>query len=206
MVVVLLSILGSLLLVLIGLLLLPITYQAQFSSDEKTTLATRISWFGLVVGSYKLGQGVELRVCGYRVSLSRGSPKKPKERKEGDIQKEKSKRRKRPNLDLRALWSIARKVIEHVSPQRIEAGLRFGFEDPYYTGVIGAFLYTRFGGSSVRLTPVYDEEVLEGWFLVEGRVIPVVVLYVALRGYAPVVFRNIQAKFRPNERKVDKYV
>lgn len=206
MVAVLLSILGLLLLLLLGLLLLPLTYQAQFSSDEKTTLATRISWSGLIVGSYKLGKGVEVRVCGYRLSLSRGSTKKAKVRKEGDIEKTKPKKRNRPNIDLRALWSITRKVIEHVSPRRIEADLRFGFEDPYYTGVIGAFLYTRFGGSSVRLSPVYDEEVLEGWFLVEGRVMPLVVLYIALRGYAPVIFRNIKAKFRSNERKVDNYV
>ena len=122
------------------------------------------------------------------------------------IKKAKRQKRKWPNLDLRVLWSIARQVVGHISPQRTEADLRFGFEDPYYTGVIGAFLYTSFGGRSVRLTPVFEEEVLEGWFLVEGRVIPIVVLYLALRGYAPVFFRNIRAKFRGNERKVRKYV
>jgi len=189
MLILLLFVLGVLI-VLIGLLSLPFSYQAQFSSGEQTTLAALISWSGLVVGRYKLGQGVEIRVCGYRLSLSRGSPKQAK----GRTKKDKSRKRSWPSIDLKALWSIVRKVIEHISPQRIEADLRFGFEDPYYTGVIGAFLYTKYGGGSVQLTPVYDEEVLEGWFLVEGRVIPAVVLYLALRGYAPVFFRNIKAK------------
>ena len=204
-IIVLLSILGLLLAVLIGLLVVPLIYQAHFSSDQKITFATRISWSGLVIGSYKLGQGMELRVCGFQLSLSGGGTKQAKQ-PVGDIKKAKRKKRKWPKLDLRVLWSIARKIIGHISPQRIEADLRFGFEDPYYTGVIGAFLYTKFGERSVRLTPVFDEEVLEGWFLVEGRVIPMVVLYLALRGYAPVFFRNIRAKFRGNERKVSKYV
>ena len=206
MVVVLLYVLGLLLLLLVGLLFLPLNYQVQFSSDEKTTLAARMSWSGLVAGSYKVGRGVKFRVLGYRISFSRSSPRKAKQRNEGDAKNKKTKKRRVPNIDIKVVWSIARKVIKHLSPQRIEADLRFGFEDPYYTGIMGALLYTRFGGSSVRLTPVYDEEVLEGWFLVEGRVIPIVVLYVALRGYAPVVFRNIRTKFRSNERKVDKYV
>jgi hypothetical protein len=58
----------------------------------------------------------------------------------------------------------------------------------------------------VRLTPVYDEEVLEGWFLIEGRVIPIAVLYIAVRGYTPVFFGNIRSKLGLFERKVERHV
>lgn len=73
---------------------------------------------------------------------------------------------------------------KHTRPMRLEAEGYYGFEDPYYTGLACALINcTSPHGDkyNINLTPVFDEEVIEGSFIVEGRIVPAVLLWILAR-------------------------
>lgn len=201
-----LAVLGALVLLVPVVLCFPLFYRLHASHYTNTTLVAGFSWSQIVTGKYELGQGLELRVLGLRKSLpnaSRGQeePSKPSAGKPRKKPKKKSLR-----LSIRVVLSIVRDALKHMKPQRIEGDVRIGFADPYYTGLLGVFLYVvPHPVGQVHVTPVYEDEVLEGWFLVEGRIIPAALLVIALRRLAPVILMHIRSKFRSNERKVEKH-
>jgi len=205
---VLLVSLGSLILVVLGILCLPLSYRIHFKKHDHTALLGRVSWSGLVVASYQIGEGLKLRALGIPISLStRLSATKARPTKDR-VEKKTRRRGKLLSLDFKAMWFILRDVIQHVRPKRLEGDLRLGFEDPYYSGLVSALLSTLswWEKYSLRLTPVFEEASLEGWFLVEGKVIPLMVLYYGLKGYAPIFVENINRKLKLRGRKVENHV
>lgn len=75
------------------------------------------------------------------------------------------------------------KVVRHVMPARLEGEVTFGFDDPYRTGQLlsaAALLYPVYR-DRIRITPVFDREVLEGELKLEGRIRLAVLLGAAVR-------------------------
>ena len=75
------------------------------------------------------------------------------------------------------------KVVRHVMPVRLEGEVTFGFDDPYRTGQLlsaAALLYPVYR-DRIRVTPVFDREVLEGELKLEGRIRLAVLLGAAVR-------------------------
>lgn len=75
------------------------------------------------------------------------------------------------------------KVVRHVMPARLEGEVTFGFDDPYRTGQLlsaAALLYPVYR-DRIRVTPVFDREVLEGQLKLEGRIRLAVLLGAAVR-------------------------
>lgn len=75
------------------------------------------------------------------------------------------------------------KVVRHVMPARLEGEVTFGFDDPYRTGQLlsaAALLYPVYR-DRIRVTPVFDREVLEGELKLEGRIRLAVLLGAAVR-------------------------
>ena len=75
------------------------------------------------------------------------------------------------------------KVVRHVMPVRLEGEVTFGFDDPYRTGQLlsaAALLYPVYR-DCIRVTPVFDREVLEGELKLEGRIRLAVLLGAAVR-------------------------
>ena len=75
------------------------------------------------------------------------------------------------------------KVVRQVMPVRLEGEVTFGFDDPYRTGQLlsaAALLYPVYR-DRIRVTPVFDREVLEGELKLEGRIRLAVLLGAAVR-------------------------
>lgn len=75
------------------------------------------------------------------------------------------------------LWETTKVVIRHAVPGKMEIRGKLGFSDPYYTGLFAA-------GSSlipdVNVKPVFTGPVRDITFHLEGRVIPLWILYKVL--------------------------
>ena len=73
---------------------------------------------------------------------------------------------------LKLLFTQAKKLLAHVWPGRGKGRIRFGLDDPYYTGQIleGASLVYPFIYKSLDLEPVFDKKCLEAEGNFKGRV------------------------------------
>ncbi len=73
---------------------------------------------------------------------------------------------------LHLLWRQAGGVFRHIRPRKLRLYLRFGFEDPYWTGkVLGyASMFYAYYHKNVELVPEFEQEVLEGNLYAKGRV------------------------------------
>ena len=73
---------------------------------------------------------------------------------------------------LKLLFTQAKKLLAHVWPGWGKGRIRFGLDDPYYTGQIleGASLVYPFIYKSLDLEPVFDEKCLEAEGNFKGRV------------------------------------
>lgn len=72
----------------------------------------------------------------------------------------------------RLIWRQFRAVIRHILPTRVRGTLVFGFEDPAATGNVLAALSILYAwyGDALRITPVFDEKILEVEGSLKGRI------------------------------------
>lgn len=64
------------------------------------------------------------------------------------------------------------KIIKRVMPGKVEADIRFGFEDPYHTGqalAILSILYP-FMGKNTSITPDFEKQILVGNVAIKGNI------------------------------------
>ena len=73
---------------------------------------------------------------------------------------------------IKSMLHYALKALKHLKPQALEVRLKYGFEDPSMTGMAcaAAGILTSATQYEIVLHPVFDDEVLEGSFLIGGRV------------------------------------
>ena len=87
---------------------------------------------------------------------------------------------------------------KHLMPQKFTGTLKFGFDDPYYTGMLSAALSPFYGayGKNVSITPYFDREILEGDLFLKGRISIGLILYILARVMLNKRFRYVLKKVR----------
>lgn len=65
-----------------------------------------------------------------------------------------------------------KKIVKHIIPKKAEGKIRFGFDDPYRTGQVLSLLSICYPWyqDSLQVTPVFDENILEGECRIRGRI------------------------------------
>lgn len=69
-------------------------------------------------------------------------------------------------------FKIVKKTIRHIRPQKLKTSVRFGVENPAYTGQLYALLCLMYGiyGKDIILEPDFEHTILEGEFQLKGRI------------------------------------
>lgn len=72
----------------------------------------------------------------------------------------------------RLIWRQFRTLIRHILPTKVRGTLVFGFDDPAATGNVLAALSILYAwyGDAIRITPVFDEKILEVEGSLKGRI------------------------------------
>lgn len=187
---ILISILGYILLV-VGILLaaiifIPYHYQAAGEKFDQSEIRGSVSWlFGGIKLIFSLGskQGRELTLVlmgiNKKINIQQGSKqKKDKEDSKADNDARKDKKRHDPRIFLKPeirkkLIASFIKILKHCQPNTLSVHARIGFYDPMCTGFLCAInsqLYLWLNKFDICIQPVFDEEVLEGRFLIGGRI------------------------------------
>ena len=95
---------------------------------------------------------------------------------------------------IKSILHYALKALKYLKPKAFEVRLRYGFEDPYLTGMACAaagIITSAAAQYDIVLHPVFDDEVLEGSFLIGGRVQILRVVIIGLECLFSKPFRNI---------------
>ena len=95
---------------------------------------------------------------------------------------------------IKSMLHYALKTLKYLKPQAFEVRLRYGFEDPSLTGMACAaagVLTSAAAQYDIVLHPVFDDEVLEGSFLIGGRVQIIRLVVIGLECLFSKPFRNI---------------
>lgn len=199
---VLLWLLLALLLLVLLILALAVDYRVKArAEDDKLEFTAMLSWAGVLKGAYTLGEDLRVKVAGFpiKTSVITSRKKQAGSKSEATIKKKSARKKSKKNgfpLGLRQALGLAKDLLRYLRPRTLQADLQIGFDDPYHTGLMMAFVYTALGQvSGFKITPVFDEAVLSGSFLMEGRVRPLALVVIALRTFGPVFLGNIKRKF-----------
>lgn len=91
-------------------------------------------------------------------------------------------------------------LVRHILPRKVSADVVFGFDDPAVTGQVLSlctFLYVWYG-DSLRITPVFDEKVLEADVDAKGRIRFGTMAALGIRILLNKNFRILLKRFRMN--------
>lgn len=95
------------------------------------------------------------------------------------------------------------KLLRHVRPRKIRGYLKFGFDDPYYTGLcLGAVsvVYPWYH-KTLRIEPDFHHKILEADLYLRGRVFGVYALYIFIKVYFDKNIKYMIRKFRDKEAR-----
>jgi hypothetical protein len=199
-----------LLLILILLLFAPVRYFAQGQKYEVSSVSAKAEY---MFGVFKLAlfkkdtERLQISIKLFGQALKAGS------RQKGRIEKaEKIKKGKREHRNIcgrladkgyRSRATImVNEGFRHICPRKFAINGLFGFDDPFDTAIAWVFLNSlSIWNEGCHITPAFDREMLEGEFIIDGRVVVGKLLwfYAKFRLSKPV--RNIYK----NERMERKY-
>ncbi len=79
---------------------------------------------------------------------------------------------KKEEKTLKLIWKQVKVLVRHISPRRARGKVRFGFDDPYTTGQVLAYISPFYGryAKGVKIIPVFEEPVLDGELYIRGRI------------------------------------
>ena len=188
-----LTILGYFLLgigiLLAAIIMIPYDYYVTGEKTDESVVNVIISWlFGgikLDFRKHSLKRGeLMLTLLGFKKKVKHGdksksssvSKKAPASSSDAKAVKAKHNSNFRKYLKkeiLKKILTVILKVFKHCQPRKLSVHGKYGFDDPSYTGLMCAFtnqFYWLFEKYDLDIQPVFDEEVLEGRFLVGGRI------------------------------------
>ena len=198
---IILWILGYLLLFLLFILglviIIPFEYALSGSRYDHYQIKAEIMWlFHLVKISfskeYQEDVSFSIESFGFRKALDMSGDKNDsptlhnkkdnKKKKKATIKQKKKKDWK--GFINRALFEkvalLIKELMLHMAPKKFECIGSFGFEDPYYTGISWAALYSfapLLEGYNLHLTPYFEGEKFEGRFYIKGKILVMVLLF-----------------------------
>ena len=208
-----LSILGYILLVIglvvTAIILVPYDYHVYGEYFDQPQLKGSITWlFGGVKISFqqRLQQTKEIHftILGLNKKI-KIRPKSTGAKNNKDAEHNKNKRtasnKKRLNFAqyykrdvIQKVMSAFMKLFQNCQPAIFSLHARIGFADPMYTGLLCAFnnqFYILFNNYDIDIQPVFDEEIVEGRFLIGGRIWLLYLILVMIALFITKPIRNI---------------
>jgi hypothetical protein len=187
---VLLYLIPILLILFAMIIFIPVVYSVEGEKEEYYFLLVKISWlFSLIklIAKKEENKKIEffLKIFGFQISL-RNFKKVQKQEKKKEIKKAGQKKQitKKPlnryfNFFQQSFMSqtlrLIRRIFRHIKPKVNRLYLNYGFEDPADTGILTGFFYMLFPNSSynntIKIQPVFGEEIIEGEISIKGRII-----------------------------------
>lgn len=91
-----------------------------------------------------------------------------------------------------------KRLFRHILPKKVRGTVTFGFEDPYITGQVlaAAAMFYGWYGKGLQITPVFDEQVIEGEGFLKGRIRMGTVLILGIRILLNKNFRVLLKRWR----------
>lgn len=213
---ILLIIIAYLLLFLLALfiilLLIPVRYHAEGIRNDDVPLSINGELlYGPVTYRYRAGTdcGIEhsLKILGIPLSIKHKNGNKKIE--QASHKRGKKVLGKLPGKDFfnKALKS-SKRLLNHLRFRRCDINCTFGLEDPADTALLWLIICSlplRGKGRNIRLVPVFDNEILEGDFYIQGHLIPAFIAYIALRFILSKPVRNIIKNKKERKNHVIKF-
>lgn len=187
------------------LLLIPYEYFFEGRKYEELLIRMKISWFKGAVGfNYIKEQDNKAKMFvnlfNIKIKLSKNKKDSKEEKKD---KKEDGHRNYLDSRFLKCAMTSLKKVLLHIKPKRFIFRARLGFEDPAITGMACALtdiFYTTLKGANIRFEPVFDDEIYEGECIIQGRVVLIVIAYIAFKLYL-----SRPVKIKPKIKEVKLY-
>ena len=82
------------------------------------------------------------------------------------------------------MMKAIKELFYHIKPRKFKLEGRYGFEDPFYTGIALAsinIMRPLFINYDVNVNAVFEEDILEGSLLIKGRMVLIAVVFIALK-------------------------
>ncbi|CAA7601332.1 Protein of unknown function (DUF2953) [Acididesulfobacillus acetoxydans] len=197
----LLSIVGYVLLiiglVLLAIVFIPYSYHVSGEYFDEAEIEGSLSWLfgGVRIDFYKGSDAniaLDVTLCGLTKKTKRGpgspgakSEKKTEARKKGKTVRSKQLAGLARYFDrdvIQKAVSAIVKLLKHCRPKIVSVRARIGFADPMYTGLLYALksqIYLLWHRYDIDIQPVFDEEIIEGRFLIGGGIwLPYLILVV----------------------------
>ncbi|HEY9062367.1 MAG TPA: DUF2953 domain-containing protein [Pseudobacteroides sp.] len=179
--------------VVLLLLFVPFTYCVAARKHKDTHIKAGVSWlFGLLGFTFSKKNWnksqLYIRLLKIKFSVINSNTKKLHLKVDSKYQKkDKLPQNNVRFLDknfLKPIMKALKELFYHIKPKRFKLEGRYGFEDPFYTGVaLASFNIMRplFINYNVNVCPVFEDEILEGNFLIKGRLILIAVMVIAIK-------------------------
>lgn len=187
------------------ILFVPFKYNILARKYESTIFRAKVSWFfGAIELIYSKEVGTRskfwLKLSAFKINIKNKKPQKIKAKKDAE-KKERNSARFLNKDFIACMIKAFLELINHIKPNKFRLEGRFGFEDPYYTGIALAsynILYPHLKKYDINTCAVFDEDVLEGVLSINGRLIVARVLIIALKTYFN---RNVRTILKSKEEK-----
>ncbi len=184
----------ALLVLLVIVLIVPIGFKVYGQKYEKIFFKASLKWFVGAVGfgfikDYSKESVMYIRILGFKKIIDGSKFNKKDKKKEDKKEKVKEKDKTRNYLDSRFLscaFECLKKVLNHIKPKIFLVKGKVGFEDPYVTGVLCTILNvfnSELNKANIKVRTVFDDEIIEGKCLIQGRVVLAYLAYLALKLY-----------------------
>ena len=210
---ILLTLLIVLFIVLSAVLIIPFKYYLDGEKFGSTMLEGTVSWlFGGIEMrfNYLTGKGynTKLNLLGFKINPNSSKNSSDEvEKKEEEVTK---KKKEKPPYSYftqevlkRGLECIL-KLLNHCKPRQFHLQAKVGIDDPMYTGLLYGIKGAGFAildKYNINLQPTFEDEVLEGSFIMGGSIrigylILVAIGFVFTKPFRSILFKNIKIKIK----------
>jgi len=204
---ILLVIIGYILLIflilLLAILFMPIIFHIHAIKTDSLYLLISIHCFFYAVsfnlekkGNEKLT--INVKVFGIRIPV-KVNESKEKERKKAKKEGKYNYKYLLNKAFLKKIFQLIKKVLKHISPRRLKIRLKYGFDNPADTGILHGFITMfshYFSEYDVKLTPVFDREIMEGEVFLKGRIFICAIVCYVLQVAISKTFRSTMKKIK----------
>ncbi|KNY24900.1 DUF2953 domain-containing protein [Pseudobacteroides cellulosolvens] len=176
------------------ILFIPFRYSVIARKHEDIFIKASGSWLcGLLGFVFSKRYGRKSMLYVRLLNIRFGINKRKKDKQSLKIESDNPQKDKKPGknngrfLDknfLKHMMKAVKELFYHIKPQKFKLEGRYGFEDPFYTGVaLASFNIMRplFMKYDVNVNAVFEEEILEGNFLIKGRLILIAIVFIGLK-------------------------
>lgn len=210
---ILLTLLIVLFIVLSAVLLIPFKYYLDGEKFGSTMVEGTVSWlFGGVEMrfNYLTGKGLntKLNLLGFKINPN--SNKKSSDKVEKKEEETVKKKKEKPPYSYftqevlkKGLEGIL-KLLNHCKPRQFRLQAKVGIDDPMYTGLLYGIKGVGFAildKYNINLQPTFEDEVLEGSFILGGSIrigylLLVTIEFVFTKPFRSILLKNIKLKIK----------